>query len=69
MNHLTLTSAVVVVVLYAGWVHTDELPYHIRQRGTTGQVRFVSPYGMEIVAAEPGCGCTGVRLPKATKLD
>ena len=32
--------------------------------GTAGEVRFVAPYDMEIVAAEPGCGCTGINYPQ-----
>ena len=70
MNKLTLKAAVVVAVLGTGWTHADELPQTAEygttydSEGTAGQVRFVAPYDMEIVAAEPGCGCTGVEFPQ-----
>ena len=70
MNKLTLKAAVVVAVLGTGWTHADELPQTAEygttydSEGTAGQVRFVAPYDMEIVAAEPGCGCTGVEYPQ-----
>ena len=70
MNHLTLKVAVLVAVLYTGWANADELPQTAKygttydSEGTTGEVRFVAPYDMEIVAAEPGCGCTGVEFPQ-----
>jgi len=75
MNQLKPKVAAVVTVLCTSWSHADELPQTADygttydSEGTAGAVRFVAPYDMEIVAAEPGCGCTGVRLPKATKLD
>ena len=70
MNNLTLKVAALAAVLYTVWAHADELPqtaeYGITydSEGTTGEVRFVAPYDMEIVAAEPGCGCTGVEYPQ-----
>ncbi len=70
MNNLTLKVAALVVVLYTGWAHADQLPHTAEygttydSEGTTGEVRFVAPYDMEIVAAEPGCGCTGVDFPQ-----
>ena len=70
MNKLTLKVVALAAVLYTGWANADELPqtaeygttYDIE--GTTGEVRFVAPYDMEIVAAKPGCGCTGVEFPQ-----
>ncbi len=70
MYKLTLKTAALVAVLYTGWSQADELPQTAEfgtaydSEGTTGQVRFVAPYDMEIVAAEPGCGCTGVEFPQ-----
>jgi hypothetical protein len=70
MNKLTLKAAALVAVLYTGWAHADQLPQTAEygttydSEGTTGEVRFVAPYDMEIVAAEPGCGCTGVEYPQ-----
>ena len=70
MNNLTLKAAALVAVFYTGWAHADELPQTAEygttydSEGTTGEVRFVAPYDMEIVAAEPGCGCTGVEYPQ-----
>ncbi len=70
MNKLTLKAAVVAAVLGTSWTHADELPQTAEygttydSEGTAGQVRFVAPYDMEIVAAEPGCGCTGVEFPQ-----
>lgn len=70
MNKLTLKAVVVAAVLGTGWAHADELPQTAEygttydSEGTAGQVRFVAPYDMEIVAAEPGCGCTGVEFPQ-----
>lgn len=70
MNNLTPKVATLVAVFYTGWVHADELPLTAAygttydSEGTTGEVRFVAPYDMEIVAAEPGCGCTGVEFPQ-----
>ena len=70
MNNLTLKVAALVAVFYTGWAHADELPQTAEygttydSEGTTGEVRFVAPYDMEIVAAEPGCGCTGVEFPQ-----
>lgn len=69
MNKLTLKVAALVAVFYTGLV-ADELPQIAEygttydSEGTTGEVRFVAPYDMEIVAAEPGCGCTGVEFPQ-----
>ena len=70
MNELTLKAAALVAVLGTSWTHADELPQTAEygttydSEGTAGQVRFVAPYDMEIVAAEPGCGCTGVEYPQ-----
>ena len=70
MNKLTLKAVVVAAVLGTGWAHADELPQTAEygttydSEGTAGEVRFVAPYDMEIVAAEPGCGCTGVEYPQ-----
>ena len=70
MNNLTLKVTALVAVLYTGWANADELPQTAEygttydSEGTTGEVRFVAPYDMEIVAAEPGCGCTGVQFPQ-----
>ena len=70
MNKLTLKAAALVSVFYIGWANADELPQTAEYgttydgEGTTGEVRFVAPYDMEIVAAEPGCGCTGVEFPQ-----
>lgn len=70
MNKLTLKAAAVAAVLYTGWTHADELPQTAEygttydSEGTAGEVRFVAPYDMEIVSAEPGCGCTGVEYPQ-----
>ncbi len=70
MNNLTLKVAALVAVFYTGWAHADELPQTAEygttydSEGTAGEVRFVAPYDMEIVAAEPGCGCTGVEFPQ-----
>ena len=70
MNKLTLKAAVVAAVLCTSWANADELPqtaeYGITydSEGTAGEVRFVAPYDMEIVSAEPGCGCTGVEFPQ-----
>ncbi|MCY4605612.1 MAG: DUF1573 domain-containing protein [Gemmatimonadetes bacterium] len=70
MNKLTLKVAALVPLLYTGWATADELPQTAEygttydSEGTTGEVRFVAPYDMEIVAAEPGCGCTGVEFPQ-----
>ena len=70
MNNLTLKVAALVAVFYTGWAHADELPQTAEygttydSEGTTGEVRFVAPYDMEIVAAEPGCGCTDVEFPQ-----
>lgn len=70
MNNLTLKVAALVSVFYTGLAHADELPLTAEygttydSEGTTGEVRFVAPYDMEIVAAEPGCGCTGVEYPQ-----
>ena len=70
MNNLTLKVAALVAVFYTGWAHADELPLTAEygttydSEGTAGEVRFVAPYDMEIVAAEPGCGCTGVEFPQ-----
>ena len=70
MNELTLKAAALVAVLGTSWTHADELPQTAEygttydSEGTVGQVRFVAPYDMEIVAAEPGCGCTGVEYPQ-----
>ena len=70
MNNLTLKVAALATVLYAGRAYADELPRIAEygttydSEGTTGEVRFVAPYDMEIVAAEPGCGCTGVEYPQ-----
>ncbi len=70
MNNLTLKVATLVAVLYTSWAHANQLPqtaeYGITydSEGTAGEVRFVAPYDMEIVAAEPGCGCTGVEYPQ-----
>ena len=70
MSNLTLKAATLVAVLYTSWTHADELPQTAEygttydSEGTTGEVRFVAPYNMEIVAAEPGCGCTGVEYPQ-----
>ena len=70
MNNLTLKIAALTAVLYMGWANADELPLTAEygttydSEGTTGEVRFVAPYDMEIVAAEPGCGCTGVEFPQ-----
>ena len=70
MNNLTLKVAALVAVFYTGLAHADELPLTAEygttydSEGTTGEVRFVAPYDMEIVAAEPGCGCTGVEFPQ-----
>ena len=70
MSNLTLKVAALVAVFYTGWAHADELPLTTEygttydSEGTAGEVRFVAPYDMEIVAAEPGCGCTGVEYPQ-----
>ena len=70
MNNLTLKVSALAAVLYTGLAHADELPLTAEygttydSKGTTGEVRFVAPYDMEIVAAEPGCGCTGVEYPQ-----
>ena len=70
MHKLTPKVAALVAVFYTGWVYADELPQTAEygttydSEGTTGEVRFVAPYDMEIVAAEPGCGCTGVEFPQ-----
>ncbi len=70
MNNLTLKAAALVAVFYTGWANADQLPLTAEygttydSEGTTGEVRFVAPYDMEIVAAEPGCGCTGVEYPQ-----
>jgi len=72
MHRLTLTATTLVAVLYTSWVHANQLPqtaeYGIAydSEGTTGQVRFVAPYDMEIVDAKPGCGCTGVQYPQGS---
>ena len=70
MNKLTLKVAALASVLYTGWANADELPQTAEygttydSEGTIGEVRFIAPYDMEIVAAEPGCGCTGVEFPQ-----
>ena len=70
MNVLTLKVTALVAGLCTGWAHADELPQTAEygttydSEGTTGEVHFVAPYDMEIVAAEPGCGCTGVEFPQ-----
>ena len=70
MNNLTLKVAALVAVLYTGWnpcrrtAPNRRVRHDLRSEGTTGEVRFVAPYDMEIVAAEPGCGCTGVEYPQ-----
>ena len=67
---LALKVALVVSVLCTGWVHADELPQTAEygttydSEGAAGEVRFVAPYDMEIVSAEPGCGCTGIEYPQ-----
>ena len=69
MNKLTLQVTTLVAILYTG-LTADELPQTAQygttydSEGTAGEVRFVAPYDMEIVAAEPGCGCTGVEFPQ-----
>ena len=70
MNNLTLKVSALIAILYTGLAHADELPQTAEygttydSEGTAGEVRFVAPYDMEIVAAEPGCGCTGVEYPQ-----
>ena len=70
MNKLTLKIAALAVVLYTGWANADKLPQTAEygttydSEGMTGKVHFVAPYDMEIVAAEPGCGCTDVEFPQ-----
>ncbi len=70
MHKLTLKTAALVAVLHTGGAHAAELPQTAEfgiaydSEGTAGEVRFVAPYDMEIVAAEPGCGCTGVEFPQ-----
>ncbi len=69
MNKLTLQVTTLAAVFYTG-LAADQLPQTAEygttydSEGTTGEVRFVAPYDMEIVAAEPGCGCTGVEFPQ-----
>ena len=70
MNNSTLKIAALVAVLYMGLADADELPQTAEygttydSEGTTGEMHFVAPYDMEIVTAEPGCGCTGVEYPQ-----
>lgn len=70
MNNSTLKIAALVAVLYTGSADADELPQTAEygttydSEGTTGEMHFVAPYDMEIVAAESGCGCTGVEYPQ-----
>ena len=70
MNNLTLKAAALVAVFYTSGAHADQLPQIAEygttydSEGTTGEMHFVAPYDMEIVAAEPGCGCTGVEYPQ-----
>ena len=69
MNKLTLQVTTLVIVFYTG-LAADELPQTAQydtaydSEGAVGAVSFVVPYDMEIVEAEPGCGCTGVEFPR-----
>ncbi len=74
MNKLTIKVAILIAELSTGLANTSsrasELPQTAEygtiydSEGTIGEVHFVAPYDMEIVAAEPGCGCTDVNYPQ-----
>ena len=68
MNKLTLQVTTLVIVFYMG-LAADELPQTAQydtaydSEGAVGSVRFVVPYDMEIVEAEPRLRLYGRRVP------